>query len=377
VQCTSTALSLLEQQRFDVCLLDILSSGVQVIDMIQRIRNSLTAGAPYIIVLTDPASKFAAAEAIENGADDFMEKHVDERLLQARIRSSLRQNDARLSELSKFLPANILDQVLLHKNLMAKPRPADVSVMVCDVRGFSRVSERLGPVQTITWISDVMNELSRTILEHGGTIVDYVGDEIMAMWGAPVGSPEHPSEACDCAIAIQEAVTVLSEKWRAIVGSETRLGIGINSGLAVVGNTGSRHRMKYGPLGDTVNLASRVQGATKYLRSSILITQSTASRLDRRLRGRRVCSVRVHNIREPVQLFELATCDSNSEDINCRAYENALAAFESEHHSTAQAFLAQLLIENPKDGPSMLLMLRVIQSQLGGVFDPVWTLPGG
>jgi adenylate cyclase len=239
-----------------------------------------------------------------------------------------------------------------------------------------QVSERLGPVQTIAWISDVMDELSRIILEHGGTIVDYVGDEIMAMWGAPVGSPEHPNEACECAIAIQAAVVILSEKWHSIVGSDTRLGIGINSGLAVVGNTGSRHRMKYGPLGDTVNTASRVQAATKYLRSTILVTQSTASRLDRSLLGRRVCSVRVHNIHEPVRLFELATCTPHSDDVCCRAYENALALFEAEHHSAAQGILAQLLINNPKDGPAMLLMLRVIQSQLGGDCDPVWILPG-
>ena len=220
-----------------------------------------------------------------------------------------------------------------------------------------------------------MDELSHIILHHGGTIVDYVGDEVMAMWGAPIGSPQHSTDACNCAIAIQDAVKVLSEKWRSTIGSETRLGIGINSGLAVVGNTGSKHRIKYGPLGDTVNLASRVQGATKYLRSSILITQSTASRIDKRMHGRRVCSVQVHNIREPLQLFELTTCASQSFCQNCEAYEKALIAFESERHAEAQEILSRLLIENPKDGPTMLLILRVLQSQLGGQFDPVWKIP--
>ncbi|WP_345323748.1 adenylate/guanylate cyclase domain-containing protein [Novipirellula rosea] len=377
VESASTAIELMEQQRFDVCLLDMNFAEMDAVEMIHRIRSSPTTGKPSIIVVADADAKFAAADAIENGADDYLEKPADERLLHARIRSSLRQIDARLAELSKFLPRNILNQVLCNKNLLEKPCPADVSVMVCDVRGFSRTSERVGPVQTITWISDVMNELSRIVLDHGGTIVDYVGDEIMAMWGAPIASPQHAGDACLCAIAIQQAVIDLSEKWRSTVGAETRLGIGINSGLAVVGNTGSTHRIKYGPLGDTVNLASRVQGATKYLRSSILMTQSTASRVDAKLRGRRVCSVRVHNIREPVQLYELGTCGKHDLSAGCSAYEQALSAFESEKHAEAQDVLAQLLLDQPHDGPAKLLMLRVIQSQLGGAFDPVWTLPGG
>ncbi|WP_442511996.1 response regulator [Novipirellula sp. SH528] len=376
VESASTAIELMEQQRFDVCLLDMNFIEMDAIEMIHRIRLSPTTGKPAIIVVADAETKFAAADAIENGADDYLEKPADERLLHARIRSSLRQIDARLAELSKFLPRNILNQVLSNANLLEKPSPADVSVMVCDVRGFSRTSERVGPVQTITWISDVMNELSRIVLDHGGTIVDYVGDEIMAMWGAPIASPQHAGDACRCAVAIQQAVNGLSEKWRSTVGGETRMGIGINSGLAVVGNTGSTHRIKYGPLGDTVNMASRVQGATKYLRSSILMTQSTAGRVDASLRGRRVCSVRVHNIREPVQLYELGRCGSDDLTAGCAAYEHALSAFESAKHAEAQDILAQLLLEHPQDGPAKLLMLRVIQSQLGGEFDPVWTLPG-
>ncbi len=377
VESASTAIELMEQQRFDVCLLDMDFAEMDAIELIHRIHSSPTTGKPSIIVVAAADARFAAADAIENGADDYLEKPADERLLHARIRSSLRQIDARLAELSKFLPRNILNQVLCDKNLLDKPCPADVSVMVCDVRGFSRTSERVGPVQTITWISDVMNELSRIVLDHGGTIVDYVGDEIMAMWGAPIASPLHAAEACHCAIAIQKAVVQLSEKWRSTVGADTRMGIGINSGLAVVGNTGSTHRIKYGPLGDTVNLASRVQGATKYLRSSILMTQSTASRVDAKLRGRRVCSVRVHNIREPVQLYELGSCGKQDLSASCIAYELALSAFESERHAEAQDILAELLLERPQDGPAKLLMLRVIQSQLGGVFDPVWTLPDG
>jgi len=234
----------------------------------------------------------------------------------------------------------------------------------------------VGPVQTITWISDVMNRLSRIILHRGGTIIDYVGDEIMAMWGAPIASQDHASDACNCAMAIQQAAEVLSQKWYPTINTDLRIGIGINSGLAVVGNTGSKHRIKYGPLGDAVNIASRVQGATKYLRSPVLVTQSTYSRIDKTLRGRRICSVRVQNINEPVQLYELAPCSSDKPMFQCEMYEDALKAFEVEELSEALSILAKLLTQDPNDGPAKLLMMRVIQTQLGGTFDPIWTLPG-
>jgi adenylate cyclase len=371
-----TALELLEEQQFDVCLLDLHMPGISGLEMIQRIRQSHAARNTSIIVVSGSGQMQDAARAIEQGADDYLPKPADENLLRARIKSCLRQSDARLAELSKFLPSHIIQRVMSNQDLLDKPAPADVTVIVCDIRGFSRISEKIGPVQTINWISDVMNELSQIILEHGGAIIDYVGDEIMAMWGAPIATPRHASEACECALAIQNATDQLSIKWRQIINSDMKIGIGINSGLAVVGNTGSKHRIKYGPLGDTVNVASRVQGATKYLQSPILITHSTASRIDKCMRGRRVCSVRVQNISEPQELFELSRCDTDLANERRRVYEDALQAFESEDLSEACAMLARLLCEFPQDGPTKLLMLRVLQTQLGQRFDPFWTLPG-
>ncbi|QDT07592.1 Adenylate cyclase 2 [Rubripirellula lacrimiformis] len=378
VSCSSpqTAIGLLQQQPFDVCLIDIRIEGITASDLIHQIRQSPTSGEPSVIVVAGADETNAGAECIDNGADDCIFRPVDEKLLYSRIRASLRRANSHLSQLGKYLPRDVLAEVLKDKNLLETPSPADVSVMVCDVRGFSSTSDRIGPVQTIAWIRDVMNELSGIILDHGGTIVDYVGDEIMAMWGAPIASPQHASEACYCAMSINSALKQLSARWHPRIGTDTRIGIGINSGLAVVGNTGSTHRVKYGPHGHTVNMASRVQGATKYLRSPVLIAQSTARRIDARMRGRRICSVKVHNIHDPVDLYELAVCDALPMDASSVAYEQALVAFESKDLSRAQRLLARLLLDRPDDGPAKLLLMRVIQARLGDDFDPVWTLPG-
>ncbi len=371
------ALMFIETMRFDVCLVDLDMPEVNGLDLIKKIRSSTTSSDASIIVVSGSSELFTASEAIDGGADDYLEKPANRHFLQSRIRSCLRQSDARLAELSRFLPEDVAKRVSSNRELLETAVPADISVMVCDIRGFSRVSERVGPMRTIKWISDVMNRLSKIILNRGGTIIDYVGDEIMAMWGAPIASQDHATDACNCALAIQKAVEELSEKWLPIVGSRMEIGVGINSGLAVVGNTGSKDRIKFGPLGNTVNLASRVQGATKYLHSSVLITQETAGRIDAKLRGRRICAVRVQNIIEPVNLYELAV--ENQDDASClccRLYTQALEAFEKQELDTAILLLAELLKESPQDGPAKLLMMRVIQNQLGGTFDPVWTLPG-
>lgn len=378
VSCESalTAVQLLGLIKFDVCLIDLSMPEIDGLEMISRIRNSAASSQASIIVVSGSAEKFAAADAIEKGADDYLEKPADKRLLQARIESCLRQAEMRIQELGKFLPRHILQRVISNRELLENPTPADVSIVVCDIRGFSRISERIGPVQTISWISDVMNTLSQLILDRGGTIIDYVGDEIMAMWGAPIWTSKHATEACQCALEIQEATERLCEKWWPKLNDSFRMGIGINSGLAVVGNTGSKQRIKYGPLGDTVNVASRVQGATKYLHSPILMTQSTATRVDPQLRGRRVCAVRVQNIKEPIHLFELQLDSQSQHDSLRQDYEEALTHFECRRFSQAISLLAKLVIEKPDDGPAKLLLLRSIQSQFGGEFEPVWTLPG-
>ena len=127
-----------------------------------------------------------------------------------------------------------------------------------------------------------MGVLSDCVLAPRGVLVDYIGDELMAMWGAPEEQPDHANRACRAALDhAWTSFPALNERWQAELGEPMDVGIGINTGMARVGNTGSQPcKFKYGPLGNTVNLASRVQGATKYLKSRLLITGRTQAKLD-------------------------------------------------------------------------------------------------
>ena len=258
-----------------------------------------------------------------------------------------------------------------------KGRDIEVSVLFGDVRGFSRVSERLGPEATMSWIGDVMNELSICVQRHEGVLVDYVGDEVMAMWGAPGEQPDHAQRACRAALDMLACLPRLDARWQAKIGVPTAVGIGINTGMARVGNSGSQIKFKYGPLGNTVNLGSRVQGATKYLKCRLLITGTTQAKLDSTFARRRLCQVRVVNIVEPVALYELAAADRPGWAESIAEYDLALAEFEGQQFRESALRVAALRARQPGDGPALVLLSRAVNCMVEEplAFDPVWVLP--
>jgi adenylate cyclase len=145
-----------------------------------------------------------------------------------------------------------------------------------------------------------------------------------------------------------------------------------------VGNVGSNRKFKYGPLGNTVNLASRVQGATKYLLTKALMTGATRTRVGADFQARRLCRARVVNIGEPVELYELLPSDQTGAYALQRPYERALLEFEAARFREAARLLGKALADGPNDGPSLVLMTRTLECLVSPPepFDPVWTLPG-
>ena len=204
------------------------------------------------------------------------------------------------------------------------------------------------------------------------------GDELVAMWGAPEKDPEHAIRSCGAAIAMLERLPELSDEWTKKLGEPTSLGIGLNTGQAHVGNTGSTRKFKYGPLGNTVNLASRVQGATKFARAPLVITGATAEKIGDQFSQRRLCLAKVVGIDEPVDLFELrALADDTWPDLKQR-YESALEAFEQQGFLEAARILGNLLTDYPDDGPTMILLSRAVDmlAHPPENFVRHWVVPG-
>jgi adenylate cyclase len=313
-----------------------------------------------------------------------------EGLLVEMLASGIATGMARLEQEEKAMRAQVqMEQFFtqdLARHLAAHPealqgRDVEVTLLSCDIRGFSRICERLAarPEQTLAWLNDVLGVLSDCVLDEQGVLVDYVGDELMNLWGAPEAQPDHAQRACRAALAMRALVPLLNERWQETVREPMGVRIGVSSGPARVGNVGSARKFKYGALGNTINLASRVQGAARHLRSTLLITEATQRQLDASFATRRLTQVRVVNIAEPVTLYELAPVDQPGWAELRGGYEEALARFEAGDFRTTTRILGGLLSQPlyRDDGPSLVLLQRAVTILIDEPphFSPVWELP--
>jgi len=188
----------------------------------------------------------------------------------------------------------------------------EVTILVSDLRGFTALSERLEAETTCRVLRDLMEALTDRIIAEGGVIVDYAGDGILAMWNAPAPQNDHAQRACRAALAMLKELPRFNERWQATIGGPLVLGVGINTGMARVGNTGSSRKLKYGPHGLTVNLASRVQDATKKVRVPLLVSSSVRERVGDLYATRSVGRLELKGIAGAVELFEL--CERSEAD---------------------------------------------------------------
>ncbi len=370
--------ALRSDQEYDLVLLDLNMPEMNGFEVLREVAKDERLQQTPIIIVSGFTETEHVAACIEMGADDHLPKPVDFRLLTARANSCLEKKKLREREFAQFFTPELARYYVRHPELLMKGRDMDVTIMFCDIRGFSNISERLGPADTVSWLSDVMGRFSDCVIRHHGVLVDYLGDELMAMWGAPQSVPNHAELACDAAVDILEQLPSINAIWQDKIQGTTEVGIGLNSGIARVGNTGSHRKFKYGPLGNTVNLASRVEGATKHLGTNLLVTDNTYNQLSNKFASRRLGKVKVVNINSPVDLYEIVPQAQLLPSETKMQYEQALAYFEERKATKAASTLSRLLVDHPDDGPSLLLMSRVIDFLLqhGENFDPVWELPG-
>ncbi|XZE55510.1 adenylate/guanylate cyclase domain-containing protein [Planctomycetaceae bacterium SH139] len=287
------------------------------------------------------------------------------------------QEERSRANLSEFFSPRVASMLVARPDLLSG-RDADVSVLFCDVRGFSAISEQFGPELTIEWINDVLTELSQCVVDGDGVLVDYVGDELLAMWGAPEEQPDHAERALTAARQMLVAIERLRTRWDSQFGATLDVGIGINSGPARVGNVGSRLKFKYGVLGHTVNLGSRLQGACKHLGVRCIASADSVAAAGNRDCARRLARLRVAGIRETIAVYECVASVTSDWKRLCEEYEAALLDFEGGQPGESVHRLGRLLQEFPGDRPSAFLLGRAAKSLTDPTsqVDAIWELPG-
>ena len=276
----------------------------------------------------------------------------------------------------QFFSSKVIDAIRSNPSVLAG-EDCDVTVLFCDIRGFSRITERIGPANAMAWIQDTLTSLSEQVQVLDGVLVDYVGDELFAMWGAPDKVADHATRAATAAKQMMDLSVEMSKQWKDTIPEGFEFGIGLCTGTAHVGNTGSKQKFKYGPMGKTVNLGSRIQGLTKLWRVQTLMNEEAALRLPSGTPMRRICQARVIGMDECVTLYELCAERDRAHEVLRRSYENALRSYEEgDHREAAQAF-SDLAKRFPNDGPSLMMLVRAVQEMANPQdnFNPIWIAP--
>lgn len=187
------------------------------------------------------------------------------------------------------------------KAMAAKRRP--ITVLFSDIRDFTSISESLAPEDVVELLSEYFNTMVPIVLKHGGTLDKYVGDAIMGLFGAPLPQEDHAARAVRAALEMIAQVPVLSQKWETRSGRPLRIGVGIHSGEAVVGVMGADSRREYSAIGDTVNLASRLEGVTKDFKTPIVVSHFTVAALAGRFQVRELSELLVKGRQEAVRVY--------------------------------------------------------------------------
>ena len=225
-----------------------------------------------------------------------------------------------------------------------RSRQREVTLLFADLRGFTELAAALEMDPLFCeLLGHVMDCLTEAVLNHKGTVVDYYGDGLVAMWNAADEQREHPDLACSAALEMLNTLPSVASDWSGVTHSDLRLGIGVHTGMVQVGNAGSTRQAKYGPRGPNVHIASRVEAATKALGQPLIATTTTAQRLSNRFAANRICRARMPGLRRPLDLYAVRSSTGDARlSAEWQIYDTALQHFEQDRLQDAADALAKI-----------------------------------
>jgi len=214
-----------------------------------------------------------------------------------------RSREEAIAQFSRFVNPTVVQQLLERGGLEGTGQTREVTLLFSDIRGFTTLSEKHTPQEVVELLNHYFTLQVAVVFRHGGTLDKFIGDAIMAVWGAPLEDPDHAEHAVRCALEMADTLDTFKAGVGAL-GADFDVGIGIHSGPAVVGLIGSDQRREYTSIGDTVNLASRIEGLTKEARHRILVSRDTMERCAQSFDFVSCGSYKVKGRRQEVELFE-------------------------------------------------------------------------
>ncbi|MEX2315731.1 MAG: adenylate/guanylate cyclase domain-containing protein [Pirellulales bacterium] len=240
----------------------------------------------------------------------------------------------------------------------------EATLLFADLRRFTDLAAPLAQEAVYELLGHVMDCLTTEVIEQQGTVIDYFGDGLAAMWNAPDDQSDHAERACRAALSMIQSLPDVYADWAGLLeGAKLRLGIGVHTGTVQVGNAGSQQVKKYGPRGAAVHVASRVEAATKKIGVPLVLTGSTAARLSGCFATYRICRAELPGIDKPVDLYAMRSASADVVQIAAiEVYGRALEMLERGELEPAAAVLATL---RQTDDPPTRFLSEYIKQQLG------------
>jgi adenylate cyclase len=254
-----------------------------------------------------------------------------------------------------YLSESVMTQMLEHpEQLKLGGEKRELTVLFSDIRGFTTISERTAPEALVRFVNGYLTPMTDIVFDEGGTLDKYIGDALMAFWGAPVAQKDHALRACRAAMRFLEELKRLQPRWREDGVGQVDIGVGINTGPMVVGNMGSDVRFDYTVMGDAVNLASRLEGANKLFGTQVLLSEETYAQVRAEVCARRLGSVRVRGKQKPTEVYELRHLGlpTPAEAEAVAHFEAGVDAFGARDFEQAELHFQAVLKAWPEDGPS-------------------------
>ncbi len=292
---------------------------------------------------------------------DQVRRHPSRITELANLSGAIADMAAGLAAFRKYIPADLV-KMLVSEGVEPRPGGAmrTLTVLFADIAGFTGLSERLGD-RIVPLLSSYLDTMSREVSAHDGTIDKFIGDAVMAFWGAPATNADHAVDACRAALACQQALRAsgLTDDR----GQPLEVRIGINSGTMLVGNIGSEFRLNYTVIGDAVNVASRLEGANKEYGTDVIIGEETRVLAGDRIQVRELDRLMVYGRAGGLAIYELlGIVEPGAEPPRWVAlYESGLAAYRARDFAGAVALFQKLLAVRPSDQPARIMIERCNQ----------------
>lgn len=308
-----TAIAMAYDEHPDLILLDVNMPGMSGFEVCSQLKtDDRTAHIP-IIMLTAQSDVDSRVKGLAAGADDYLTKPFSPRELMARVDRSLKtkgiadelreKQEMIRNTFERFVAPPIVEQLLKNPDLV-KPggRLQPVTVLFADLEGFTTLSETMEPETLLQLLNKYHTHVVRIILQYNGTIDKFMGDAVMALYNTPVEQPDHIARAVKSALHIQDELYWLHQKLP--VAHRLRINFGIHTGLAVVGNVGTENLMDFTAVGDTVNVAARLQSLAD--KGQILVSKHVYEETTDFVYGRSRGTFHVKGRAEPVETYEIS-----------------------------------------------------------------------